>query len=225
MRRWTIPILSVVALALAAPSTANTRPRFGPAGLLGVMTAPFGAIFGGHRHSFRHHHRSAARPTINPRGNDNARAERPPAQAAPAAPPSAAAPPSPVFWPGAATDLVEYLLFPGDKGGARFWSYDYGTILSAAFAAGDADDAQHTPHLASGDSEAVSPKALEVLANRCDHATAEADAVVERIAQAIQPTASQRELLETLRTALAQAAACDLRATAQGDPGSHLGHA
>lgn len=43
MRAWAIPILGAVALSLAVPSATSTRPRFGPAALLGAVSAPLGA--------------------------------------------------------------------------------------------------------------------------------------------------------------------------------------
>src|SRR5262245_36675404 len=129
MRPWTIPILGVVVLSLAAPSSADARPRFG---LLGAMAAPF-AMFGGARHSYRHHRRGAVRPSLANRGE--AQAERG-AMAGALAPPAAAA----VFWPDAPADLANYLFFPKGKGD-RFWIYGYGAIVEAAFATSDIDDA------------------------------------------------------------------------------------
>src|SRR5262249_46897104 len=58
MRPRTIPILAAVALSLAVPSNADARLRFGPAALLGAVVG-FGAMFGGYRHSARHHRGSA----------------------------------------------------------------------------------------------------------------------------------------------------------------------
>src|SRR5215468_11846901 len=67
MRPSTIPILAAVALSLAVPSQADARPRFGPAALLGVVAGSFGALFGGFRHSARHHRRSATHASVGPR--------------------------------------------------------------------------------------------------------------------------------------------------------------
>jgi len=76
MRPRTIPILAAVALALAVPSHADARLRFGPAALLGVMAGSFGAMFGGFRHSARHHRRSATHASVGPRSARAARIER-----------------------------------------------------------------------------------------------------------------------------------------------------
>jgi len=262
MRPRTIPILAAVALSLAVPSHADARPRFGPALLLGVVAGSFGAMFGGFRHSARHHRRSATHAAVGPRSARAARMERraaasarrpavsapapavrtaapaaaaaapaagaaAPAAGAPAgstaaapperttpAPPeqTAAAPPertAAIFWPDAAADLVGYVLFP--KGNDRFWAHGYDSIVGAAFAASDADDrrVKHSRPPASQVSDAASPATapLASAAGLCGNtsATADADALIERIEHAIEPNASQRDVLEQLRTALAQA--------------------
>src|SRR5262245_26076650 len=246
MRPRTIPILAAVALSLAVPSHADARPRFGPALLLGVVAGSFGAMFGGFRHSARHHRRSATHAAVGPRSARAARMERraaasarrpavsAPAPAVSAAPPGASAPPeqtaavSPeqraaaaaeqmappertaaIFWPDAAADLVGYVLFP--KGNDRFWAHGYDSIVGAAFAASDADDrrVKHSRPPASQVSDAASPATapLASAAGLCGNtsATADADALIERIEHAIEPNASQRDVLEQLRTALAQA--------------------
>src|SRR5215472_5521313 len=134
MRPWTIPILGAVALSLALPSNAEARLRFGPAAVLGVLAA--GAMFGGFRHSSRHHRHSAMHRSAGRRSARIARIERwraavgapRPAARAPAertAPvsPDQAAPISlehtaAIVWPDAAADLVDYVFFP--KGNDRF---------------------------------------------------------------------------------------------------------
>jgi len=90
MRPRTIPILGAVALSLALPSNADARLRFGPAVLLGVVAGSFGAMFGGFRHSSRHHRRSAIRPSVGHRSARVARMERRAAVGAPR--PAASAP-------------------------------------------------------------------------------------------------------------------------------------
>src|SRR5262249_26802193 len=172
MRPSTIPILAAVVLSLAFPSNADARPRFGPAALLGVVAGSFGAMFGGFRHSSRHHRRSAAHVAVGPRRSARAArmerraalsAHRPtarapaaptaapsPERAAPVAPEQAAAlPPEPtappppeqtaalpperptaIFWPDAARDLVEYVLFP--TGSGRFWACGCVPIVQTA---------------------------------------------------------------------------------------------
>src|SRR5499426_2587340 len=76
MRPRTIPILAAVALSLAVPSNADARLRFGPAALLGVVAGSFGAMFGGFRHSARHHRSSATHASVGPRSARAARIER-----------------------------------------------------------------------------------------------------------------------------------------------------
>src|SRR5262252_6720191 len=83
MRPRTIPILAAVALSLAVPSNADARLRFGPAALLGVVAGSFGAMFGGYRHSARHHRRSATYASAGHRRARVARIERGTAAAAP----------------------------------------------------------------------------------------------------------------------------------------------
>jgi hypothetical protein len=197
MRAWTIPILGAVALSLAAPPIADARPRFGPAVLLGAMAAPLGMFAGGSRHSVRYYRRGTARD----QGNEgNARADR-------RAPPGAlSAASAPVFWPDAAADLVDYLIFPRGKD-ERFWAYDYGTIVGAAFAGSLADEARvlRGRRLATGD-ETVLLREPDASIGRCDRNAMDADALIARIEQAIASTSSQRDILEQLRTALAAAA-------------------
>src|SRR6516162_158507 len=146
MRPWTIPILAAVALSLALPSNADARLRFGPAAVLGVLAV--GAMFGGFRHSSRHHRHSAMHRSAGRRSARVARIERwraavgapRPAARAPAEPTTALPPErtAPIFWPDAAADLVDYVFFP--KGNDRFWAHGYDSIVYAAFAASDLDD-------------------------------------------------------------------------------------
>src|SRR5262249_31199186 len=147
MRSWTIPILGVVALSLAIPSGAEARLRFGPGVVLGAVA---GAMFGGFRHSFRHHHRrhavhASARPRRGARWERHQVASTPrPRVSAP--PPATTPPPQPsaspvptaaIFWPDAAADLADYVLFAN---GRRFWAYGYGSIVDAAFAVPDSGE-------------------------------------------------------------------------------------
>src|SRR5215470_8198735 len=237
MRPRTIPILAAVALSLAVPSNADARLRFGPAALLGAVVG-FGAMFGGYRHSARHHRRSATYASAGHRRARVARIERgtaagaprpaadapapavsaaPPAASAPAGstaavPPeqTAAAPPErapAIFWPDADADLVAYVLFP--KGNDRFWAHGYDSIVAAAFAASDADERRVKRARPAGNqvSDAASPATAPLAsADLCGNisATAAADALIERIERAIEPSASQRDVLEQLRAALAQ---------------------
>ncbi len=213
MRPWTIPILGAVALSLALPSSADAR-RFGPGAVLGAVV---GAMFGGFRHSVRHHRRSATRPSVRQRSARAARIERRAGvsarRPAASAPPERVAPVSPertaaIFWPDAAADLVGYVFFP--KGNERFWAHGYDTIVDAAFAASDADDRRgpRSRPAANQVSDAASlAKGPLSSADLCGgtSATADANALIERIEQAIAPSASQRDVLEQLRAALAQA--------------------
>jgi LTXXQ motif family protein len=170
MRPRTIPILAAVALSLAVPSKADARLRFGPAALLGVVAGSFGAMFGGFRHSARHHRRSATHAAVGPRSARAARIERraavsarrPAASAAAlaagaAAASTAAAPPEqtaaiPSEQTAAAPPERTAAIFWPDaaadlvgyvlfpKGNDRFWAHGYDSIVAAAFAASDADD-------------------------------------------------------------------------------------
>src|SRR5215471_2787542 len=252
MRPRTIPILAAVALSLAVPSNADARLRFGPAALLGVVAGSFGAMFGGYRHSARHHRRSATYASAGHRRARVARIERgiaagaprpvagAPAPAVSAAPPAASAPagstavppqqtaPVPsdqtaavppeqtaaapperapaIFWPDAAADLVAYVLFP--KGNDRFWAHGYDSIVAAAFAASDADERRVKRARPAGNqvSDAASPATAPLAsADLCGSTPATTtDALIERIERAIEPSASQRDVLEQLRAALAQ---------------------
>jgi len=136
MRPRTIPILAAVALSLAVPSHADARLRFGPAALLGVVAGSFGAMFGGFRHSARHHRRSATHASVGPRGARAARIERrtaagasrpavratapavsATAPAVSAAPPKASAPPE----QAATTPPEQTAAAPPERTAAIFW--------------------------------------------------------------------------------------------------------
>jgi hypothetical protein len=92
-------------------------------------------------------------------------------------------------------DLVEYVFFPG--GNDRFWAHGYDTVVDAAFAASDADD-QRVPRsrpAANQVSDATSPTRAPLSSAdlcRSTSAAADANALIERIEQAIAPSASQR---------------------------------
>jgi LTXXQ motif family protein len=128
----------------------------------------------------------------------------PPERAAPIPPERTAA----IFWPDAARDLVEYVLLPA--GNDRFWAYGYDAVVQGAFAPSDADDrrgARNRP-AANQVSDATSPATAPVSSfDLCGNVAAEAgaDALIERIERAVEPTASQRDALEQLRAAVAQA--------------------
>jgi hypothetical protein len=228
MRPWAVPLVGAVTLSLVIPATSQARPRFGPAAVLGVMTAPLGLVLGGVPHGFgsRHHPRSQSARADEPGSVEPVRAEPVRAEPAradpvvtqPAAPVQlvAGARPDPtaVYWPFAADDLVEYVIFPRGNDD-RFWAYGYGSILYGAFVAADADNGRRNRaiaaaagdrHVAAIDGNAGG-KAAEFSADPCGsgRAQATADGVVERITQAIAPSASQRELLGELRTALTRA--------------------
>ena len=214
MRAWTIPIIAAVGFSLAVPPTADARPRFGPAAVLGVFTGMLGGI----RPSFGHHRRSVARPSNDQRGDDTPRVERRPAASATLdrTEPDRA---GPVFWPSASTDLVEYVFLPKGRDD-RFWTYGIGAIVEGAFATSDADDGRVLQARASARKEDLVKK--EDLAKNGDMALpakeptssaalcgsegeAIADGLIERIAQTMQPRDAQRDLLEQIRTAVTQA--------------------
>ena len=111
-----------------------------------------------------------------------------------------------IFWPDAAADLADYLLFANSKG--RFWTYGYDSIMDAAFTAADSGDPRGMPgrpgagRLSDASSQEKTPLAS---ADLCRANSASADALIERIERAVGPNASQRDTLEPLRRALAQA--------------------
>ena len=220
MPRCPLPIVSAVALSLAVPSTADARPRFGPGAVLGAVA---GLMFGGSRHSARHHHRhkavhaSASHRRVA-RGERRqaagvaraaagaplaaANAPQSPAKAAPEVSPERSAA---IFWPDAAADLADYVLFA--NGNDRFWSHGYDTIVDAAFAAPAGADqrGRRGRPAASRLSDASQANTALASADLCGRTSASADALMERIERAVSPNASQRDALEQLRPALAQA--------------------
>jgi hypothetical protein len=113
-----------------------------------------------------------------------------------------------MFWPDAADDLVQYVLFP--KGNDRFWQHGYDSIVGAAFA-GSAIDDRRRPRSRPAPNQVIVDAATPAKvplssANLCGGTSAadDANALIERIEHAIGPNASQRDVLEQLRTALAQ---------------------
>jgi hypothetical protein len=67
MRRGTLLVVGLLVASIAMPQTADARPRLLGA-LMGVIGAPFGAIFGGHRYarSRAAHHRRAVAARARP---------------------------------------------------------------------------------------------------------------------------------------------------------------
>ena len=173
--------------------------------------------FSGSRHSFRHR-RHAVHASARPRRV--ARWERRPVASTPrpevSAPPPPTNPPSQpsaspeqtaaIFWPDAAADLADYVLFADGK--ERFWTYGYDSIVHAAFTAADSGDPRGMHGRAgAGRLSGVSSQAKTPLASSdlCRANSASADALIERIERAVGPNVSQRDALEQLRRALAQA--------------------
>jgi hypothetical protein len=173
--------------------------------------------FGGFRHSFRHR-RHAVHASARPRRV--ARWERRPVASTPR--PEVSTPPPPtnlpsqpsaspeqtaaIFWPDAAADLADYVLFADGK--ERFWTYGYDSIVHAAFTAADSGDPRGMHgRPGAGQLSGVSSQAKTPLASSdlCRANSTSADALIERIERTVGPNVSQREALEQLRRALAQA--------------------
>jgi LTXXQ motif family protein len=177
MRAWTISFLGILALSLAAPPVAEARPRLGPGALLGTVAAPLG-MFSGARYSARHYRRGATRSLNEPSAE--------------------------VFWPDAAADLVQYLIYPRGQS-ERFWTYDYAKILGAAFAAGPvADEVRGWRNRKVADGASALAGEADSSASACDRSATDADALIARIEEAIAPSAAQRGVLNELRIALVQ---------------------
>jgi LTXXQ motif family protein len=233
MRRWTLPVVSAVALSLAVPSPADARPRFGPGVVLGAVA---GLMLGGFRHSARHHRHKAKHASASHRRvtRGERRHAAGVARAAAVAPLAAGTPQaaadalrglggapmtsataersaSPeritgIFWPYAAADLADYVLFANGSG--RFWTHGYDTMVSAAFTPAGAEDqrALRGRPRATRLSDAA-PTAMPLASGdlcQTTLASADANALIERIERAIAPTASQRDALERLQRALAE---------------------
>src|SRR5262245_53949385 len=173
--------------------------------------------FGGFRHSFRHR-RHAVHASARPRRV--ARWERrrvastprpevstpPPPTNLPSQPSASPEQTAAIFWPDAAADLADYVLFADGK--ERFWTYGYDSIVHAAFSAADSGypRGMHgrpgAGRLSGVSSQAKTPLASSDL---CRANSASADALIERIERAVGPNVSQHDALEQLRHALAQA--------------------
>jgi hypothetical protein len=97
----------------------------------------------------------------------------------------------PVFWPSAFDDMFAYASRL-DGAEARFWSYGYGDVLAGMFAGAAAGQPAPEASAATDPCGAAAP-------------ASGADRWIERVEQALQPTAEQRPALEQLRSALADA--------------------
>lgn len=220
MHAYTIPVLGAVAFALAVPATADARPRFGPASVLGAFAAPLGALLGA-RPSFGHprwgtttaRSRSGepARAPNVARVDDLARTSET-ERAAPAAGMRSSWV-GPVFWPHASDDMFEYAFLPNGAG-ERFWAYGHRDLHGVFADLGSFRGAKAV---------AAAADTKEPPTDMCGSvaATSSADGVIAHIEQAVQPSAAQHEMLGQLRTALTQAsdrvkAAC--RATIPATP-------
>jgi LTXXQ motif family protein len=130
----------------------------------------------------------------------------PPLTNPPSQPSASPEQPAAIFWPDAAADLAGYVLFANGK--ERFWTYGYDSIVSATFTAADSGDPRgmngrpDAGRPSDPSSEARTPLAS---ADLCGVNSANADALIERIERSVGPNASQRDALEQLRRALAQA--------------------
>jgi hypothetical protein len=210
MRKWQIPIIGAVAVAIALPASAQARPKFGPGALLGLFAAPFGALLGarpslGQRSSrddgntrqrgARENEDGNARQrgarenadTRTPARTDESRESRaePPA-ANRAAPSRHVGWSGPVFWPNASDDMFDYALFPAAADN-KFWAYGFGDILEGVFAASASNQPAAAADVCGG------------------NAAASADRVIARIEQALAPDKLKDETLAPLRSALAEA--------------------
>jgi hypothetical protein len=196
VRLWVF--IGAVAFSLSIPAAVDARPRFGPAAVLGVVTAPLGVVLGATRHGFKRHHRRSE-PADEPPAENAARPAPVPVavtQVAANPPPDR---PKAIFWPNAADDLLDYAFFPKGKDD-RFWAYGYGAILQDAFVSTGPDNSRRTRPLVASASDNSTDAATAV----CGGGRPAADSLVERIDQAIAPTAAQRAVMEELRSALAR---------------------
>jgi hypothetical protein len=205
MRPSAIPLIGAIALSIALPSTGDGRARFGPAAALRTVAGSLGATLGGSRRSLaKRHHRAKLAHTSNERRAEPAVSVEPPSVIA-AQFNNNAPTDRRVFWPYASDDLLEYAFFPSGKE-ERFWAYGFDTILHSAFASRDAIPARRSRRSDGAAAEGRNTDGSDA-ADPCGSGRAadSADGVIERIAQAIRPTAPQRDMLEELRTALARA--------------------
>jgi LTXXQ motif family protein len=198
MRPTAIPVIGAVAFFLALLTTADARVRFGPAAALRAVTGSLGATLGGSRPAFaRRHHRRDLTDTSGERSAETTAGVAPPpvmvAQFDKDAPIDRG-----VFWPHASDDLLEYAFFPNGKD-QRFWTYGFDTLLNSAFAAAAATPTRRSRRI--GDPTGSSAP------DPCGSGRAAytADGTIERIGQPIRPSVAQRDVLEKLRAALAEA--------------------
>jgi len=196
------------ALALTTISTgAQARPRM--PGILGAVIGTVGGIVGMRHYARASHHARHVASRHGPAGARHAAVTT--AAAAPAAAeatrnPAAAgqiAVAPPLFWPTLSDDVFAYVLWP--SGNDRLWAYGYGDIVDGALRP-DPTARRRPQPVTTGSADASAPDAP---APACTHpqGTQSADALNERIEQAIQPTDAQRPALDELRAATGRALA------------------
>ena len=233
MRPHRVILVSAALASAMLASTAVARPHL--PGLFGAVFGTVGGIVGlGHRHASARYHarhhtapsRVATAPSAAIRAPDartGIEKTEPPAARTTTSAANSDPGTAPLFWPSVYDDTFDYVFWPAGADD-RFWTHGYGDIVGAGFrpaavpalrTAGRHRRTQQTTGLAGVSSEPCTGQ----------RNTQPADALIERIAQAIQPTDAQRPLLDELRAAALHAldyvdAACP--ADRPNTPGARL---
>ena len=191
MRSRTVVVVAALAALPVAPGPAIARDPVGT-----ILHAPYALLSGlsGHhrRHARRHQGRAptaASHPATGPAITAHAPtvvAHAPAGQDAGRQPITLGAAggwAGPVFWPNAADDVLNDVLW-GSGGDDRFWTYGYADIAGAIVWRAGASGAA---------------------ANTCGSTTASNEWPIEPIRQTIRPDAAQTAALEELRAGIAAA--------------------
>jgi hypothetical protein len=102
---------------------------------------------------------------------------------------------APTFWPTLSDDVFDYVLWP--SGNDRLWAHGYGDVVDGAFR--PEPGARHPRPQTTGSADDAKPTCMHPAGNQT------ADALLERIAQTIQPTDAQKAALDELRPAVQRA--------------------
>src|SRR6185312_3014384 len=202
MRRQAIVIFGLLTVfAAAAPERADARGII--PGIFGMMTRPFHALFGGHRHARRSHSRGAVAATAGA-GAAVAAAKAKATETAARAKGTETvdrdiANPA-VIWPSAYQDVLGYAFWPQDYG-PRLQAHGYTDILAAVFEpAGRIGSirpkASETPGSGSSDNDTASA---------CGDDQTSPQWPAEKLEQTLQLDDGQKKSLDQLRAASAEA--------------------
>lgn len=199
MRKGKLVLAVGLAAVLAAPTTADARPRL----LRGLFAAPLAIIGGvvGARSARAKHHRSAHRP-VEPQARastgETRQAAVDPRSPSPDAGPVSAGWTGPVFWPYASDDVFGSAFGLDDD--SQFWTRGFADAIDGMF-----PPPQRAVDERGRRSSATASESRAWRAMCGSESTHGADVLAKRISEIVQPTAGQQAAFDDLRAGLTRA--------------------